>query len=111
MHEEYEDGWRVEFYNFLKPSPSLIDEERTSFGDIHQRAARHGTPIIIPPIGTLPDPRLNLFFRVSPMTGRKPRTWRRYAMALVVWLNFLDVVGRHWSQATPRVSRRSKAGA
>ncbi|WP_229877806.1 phosphotransferase [Streptomyces bluensis] len=36
------------------------------------------------------------------MTGRKPRTWRRYAMTLVVWLNFLDAVGRDWTEATPQ---------
>ncbi|MEX3104965.1 MULTISPECIES: integrase [unclassified Streptomyces] len=109
MDEEYTDGWRAECYDFLKPPPSLIYESLTSlasFGDIHVRAAqnasRHGTPIIIPPVGVRPDPRLNLFFRASPMTGRKPRTWRRYAMALVVWLNFLYAVGRHWSEATPR---------
>ncbi|MFJ4582653.1 integrase [Streptomyces echinatus] len=36
------------------------------------------------------------------MTGRKPRTWRRYVMALVVWLNFLDAIGRLWTEATPR---------
>ncbi|MFJ6661332.1 site-specific integrase [Streptomyces sp. NPDC091377] len=101
-----EDGWRVDFYDFLKPAPSLPDEYLASFGDLHERAARnkarHGTPIIIPPHGVLPDPRLNLFFRVRPMTGRKPRTWRRYAMTLVVWLNFLDAVGRDWAEVTPQ---------
>lgn len=106
MDEENDDGWRVEFYDFLKPPPSLTNGELTAFGDIHERAARngarHGTPIIIPPVGVLPDPRLNLFFRVRPMTGRKPRTWRRYAMALVVWLNFLDAIGRAWTEATPQ---------
>lgn len=106
MDEESEDGWRVEFYDFLKLPPSFMDEELSTFGNLHERAARngarHGTPLIIPPAGVLPDPRLNLFFRVSPMTGRKPRTWRRYAMALVVWLNFLDAVGRHWTEVTPQ---------
>ncbi|GAX58585.1 integrase [Streptomyces olivochromogenes] len=106
MDRENEDGWRVEFYDFLKPPPRLIGEELVALGDLHKRAARngarHATPIIIPPAGVLPDPRLNLFFRVSPMTGRKPRTWRRYAMALVVWLSFLDAVGRHWTEATPQ---------
>ncbi len=106
MDGEDEDGWRVEFYDFLKLPPSLLDEELTAFGDLHERAARkgarHGTPLIVPPTGVLPDPRLNLFFRVSPMTRRKPRTWRRYAMALVVWLTFLAAVGRRWTEATPQ---------
>ena len=102
---EVEDGWRVAFYDFLKPPPGLTDDSLAVFGNIHERAAgnraRHGTPIIIPPPGVLPDPRLNLFFRVNPMTGRKPRTWRRYAMSLVVWLNFLISLGRHWTEAMP----------
>lgn len=79
MDADNEHGWRVEFYNFLKPPPDLVDEALASFGEIHERAARNGArlgmPIIIPPTGVLPDPRLNPFFRVSPMTGRKPRTW------------------------------------
>ncbi|WP_424921735.1 site-specific integrase [Streptomyces sp. wa1] len=45
---------------------------------------------------------MNLFFRVSPMKGRGARTWKRYAYTLVVWLNFLQVFGKGWREATAR---------
>ena len=50
----------------------------------------------------LRDPRVNLFFRTGPMADAKPGTWRRYAYSLVVWLNFLLVLGRAWDRATVR---------
>jgi hypothetical protein len=50
--------------------------------------ARHGTPVIVGAHGRA-DPRINLFFRTGPMAGASPATWRRYAYALVVWLEFL----------------------
>ena len=36
------------------------------------------------------------------MADGSPLTWRRYAYALVVWLEFLEVSGREWHRATPR---------
>lgn len=36
------------------------------------------------------------------MADARPGTWRRYAYSLVVWLDFLRVFGRGWSEATPR---------
>ncbi|MCG0285360.1 site-specific integrase [Streptomyces sp. PSAA01] len=34
------------------------------------------------------------------MKGRGARTWKRYAYTLVVWLNFLQVFGKGWREAT-----------
>ncbi|WP_329321441.1 site-specific integrase [Streptomyces sp. NBC_01262] len=102
------DRWTVEFYDFLKPPPTLPVLDRSlpeRFGDLHERAARngaqHGTPVLAMVSG-FADPGVNLFFRVSPMKGRGIRTWRRYAYTLVVWLNFLHVFGKSWREATPR---------
>ncbi|MFC8438205.1 site-specific integrase [Streptomyces griseoincarnatus] len=99
------DRWGVEFYDFLKPPPRLGRGVLEGFGDLHERAARngakHGTPVLVTASGST-DPGVNLFFRVSPMAGRGVKTWRRYAYTLVVWLNFLQVFGRTWREATPR---------
>jgi hypothetical protein len=98
--------WRVDFYDFTADPPGLRDGEALAgFGDLHERAvrngARHGTPVIVERSGRA-DPRINLFFRAGAMTGRSPSTWRRYAYALVVWLEFLAVFGRGWDEATPQ---------
>ncbi|GHB10446.1 site-specific integrase [Streptomyces termitum] len=99
------DRWSVEFYDFLKPPPSLGEGMLGGFGDLHDRAARngaqHGTPVLVTVSG-FADPGVNLFFRVSPMKGRGARTWKRYAYTLVVWLNFLRVFGKGWREATAR---------
>ncbi|MFD8075039.1 hypothetical protein ACFV3E_20620 [Streptomyces sp. NPDC059718] len=93
------------FYDFLKPPPGLGGSVLEGFGDLYKRAARngaqHGTPVLVTVSG-FTDPGVNLFFRVSPMVGRGIRTWRRYAYTLVVWLNFLQVFGRSWRDATAR---------
>lgn len=97
--------WTVEFYDFTFLLPRVDIEEVAGFGDVHERAvrngARHGTPIVLGPSGR-PDPRINLFFRTGAMAGRSSSTWRRYAYALVVWLEFLRVFDRSWDAATPR---------
>ena len=36
------------------------------------------------------------------MAGRRPRTWKRYAYSLLVWLDFLEARGRCWDEATAR---------
>ena len=97
------EGWTVTFYDF---TASVITPDAgclSGFGEVHARAAangaRHGTPALIGP-GGWPDPRVNLFFRTGPMAEAWPGTWRRYAYALVVWLNYLHGVGRSWVEAT-----------
>jgi hypothetical protein len=96
--------WDVEFYDFVSGSPGLV-EGLPGFGDLHERAAgngaRHGTPVIVSG-GGVADPRVNLFFRTGPMADAVASTWRRYAYALVVWLNFLHALGRAWDRATVR---------
>jgi hypothetical protein len=96
-------NWRAEFYDF-GAELAVLDGELAPLGDVHERAAgngaRHGTPVIVAD-GEV-DPRVNLFFRTGPMAAARPSTWRRYAYALVVWLEFLAVSGRSWEEATAR---------
>lgn len=97
-------GWQVEFYDFTVPAGRL-DCGLMVFGDVHERArangARHGTPVIVGGDGRV-DPRVNLFFRTGAMAGCGAGTWRRYAYAIVVWLEFLAACGRSWDEATCR---------
>ncbi|MGH3199599.1 MAG: hypothetical protein ACRDNT_27575 [Streptosporangiaceae bacterium] len=62
-----------------------------------RNGARQGTPILVGPSGVA-DARINLFFRIGTVAARRPRTWRRYAYSLLVWLDFPGgpgpVVGR-----------------
>jgi hypothetical protein len=96
-------GWSVEFYDFTSELPQVDVELLAGFGDVHERAARngarHGTPVVISPAG-FPDPRLNLFFRTGAMASAAVSTWRRYAYALQVWLDFLCVLyaRRDWAE-------------
>ncbi|MEU2248526.1 integrase [Streptomyces sp. NPDC019224] len=95
----------MDFYDFTVAQPEPGTDQLSGFGDLHARAAangaRHGTPVILGPEGK-PDPKVNLFFRTGAMVDARPSTWRRYAYALVVWLEFLRVFGRRWQDATPR---------
>ena len=99
------DCWTVDFYDFTAAPPQPDTDQLQGFGDVHARAAangaRHGTPVLLGP-GGVPDPKVNLFFRTGAMSDARPTTWRRYAYALVVWLEFLRVFGRSWQDATPR---------
>ncbi|WBO68909.1 hypothetical protein [Streptomyces camelliae] len=52
------------------------------------------------PDGTA-DAQINLFFRIGPVASRRPRTWRRYAFSLAVWLDFLEAYGTRWDEAAP----------
>lgn len=95
--------WTVEFYEFLSPGSWPTEEQAAESEAVHRRArtngARHGTPIIVSSLGEA-DPRINLFFRVGSMASAQPSTWRRYAHALVVWLDFLAVFGQRWDEAS-----------
>jgi integrase len=97
------ERWLVEFYDLTSDLPPLAGEVLAGFGDVHERAtrngARHGTPVIVSSAGRA-DARINLFFRTGTMAAAQPATWRRYAYALVVWLEFLTVFGRSWEHAT-----------
>lgn len=96
----------VDFYDLAAGRVRLAGGELAGFGDVHERAirngARHGTPVIVHSGGRI-DGRVNLFFRTGAMAGARPSTWRRYAFALAVWLEFLDASsGRGWDSATVR---------
>jgi integrase len=94
--------WTAGFYDFGVVLAQL-DGELAGLGDVAERArrngARQGTPVVVHTAGWV-DARVNAFFRSVPMVAARPATWRRYAFALVVWLNFLEVVGRAWDEAT-----------
>jgi integrase len=96
-------SWSLDFYNFNAKLDSAGDEHVARFGDVHEWAARngarHGTPVLVGPSGVA-DARVNLFFRIGDVAGRRPRTWRRYAYSLLVWLDFLTGLGRSWDAVT-----------
>jgi len=95
--------WVVDLYDFTVAPGRLEDGELPGVGDVHERAvrngARQGTPVIVHTAGRV-DARINLFFRTGAMVSARPGTWRRYAFAVVVWLNFLEVFGRAWDRAS-----------
>lgn len=104
--DEPEELWVVDFYDFqdrlrLPESDATVHE----FGDVYAQAdrngARHGTPLLMS-LSHGPDARINLFFRASSVSGKRRRTWRRYAFTLVVWLNFLAQRERSWFEAATR---------
>ncbi|TMR88501.1 integrase [Nonomuraea basaltis] len=96
-------SWSLDFYDFTVGLDAAEDEVLAGFGDVYERAARNGarqgTPILLSPSGSA-DARINLFFRLSRVAEKRPRTWRRYAYSLVVWLDFLEGLGRSWDAAT-----------
>ncbi|MDG4795450.1 site-specific integrase [Micromonospora sp. WMMD1082] len=65
----------------------------------HVRDRREGQPFLLGPDGR-PDVRINAFFASPRMRARSPLTWRKYAYALGLWLNFLRAAGRTWDAAT-----------
>lgn len=98
-------SWTVDFYDFRQVlSCPATDEDFRTYGDVHSWArsngARHGTPFLLAPDGRA-DARVNLFFRIGSVASCRPRTWRRYAFSLVVWLDFLEACGRRWDEAAP----------
>ncbi|WP_344748853.1 hypothetical protein [Kribbella aluminosa] len=94
----------MDFYDLMAPVALIEVSGLEWFGGVGERAvrngARHGTPILSPPAGVRPDPRINLFFRTGSMAGASPATWRRYAYSLAVWLDFLSVFDRCWDKAS-----------
>jgi integrase len=96
-------SWSLDFYDFKAELDSAGDEIVAKFGNVHEWAARNGarqgTPILVGPSGVA-DARINLFFRIGTVAGRRPRTWRRYAYSLLVWLDFLAGRGRSWDGVT-----------
>src|SRR6266851_3829694 len=97
-------GWRVFFVDPAQ-RPVLSDPLVARFAgkmpDLlrsHDRVA--GQPFLLGPYGR-PDVRVNTFFSRYPMTARDPDTWRKYAYALGMWLNFLAARGAAWDNAVP----------
>ena len=60
---------------------------------------KQGQPFLIGPDGR-PDPRVDAYFASRYMRRLDPLTWKKYAHALGLWLNFLLVLGRSWHEAT-----------
>jgi integrase len=97
-------GWRV---FFVDPSqrPARSDPLDFRFADrlpdllrSHDRVP--GQPFLLGPAGR-PDQRVNAFFSCYPMTARDPDTWRKYAYALGMWLNFLAARAVSWDDTVP----------
>ena len=96
-------GWRVFFVDpSHRPAPSdplavrFADRCRTCWS--HDRVA--GQPFLLGPAGR-PDQRVNTFFSCYPMIARDPDTWRKYADALGMGLNFLAARAVSWDDTVP----------
>ncbi|MEU9079110.1 site-specific integrase [Kitasatospora sp. NPDC048538] len=101
--EGVSSGWRVCFADPGRRWPQFSDPVAVKFVarlPELQRAhgRRPGQPFLLGP-GGRPDGRVNAFFTTYPMTSRDPDTWRKYAYALGLWLNFLAARGQGWQQA------------
>jgi hypothetical protein len=59
-----------------------------------------GQPFLLGPDGR-PDSRVNAFFTSRQIRVLDEDTWRKYAYALGLWLNFLVARGVGWVQAVP----------
>jgi site-specific recombinase XerD len=77
------------------PDDDLVKAHRDLLDRLAAGNRRDGLPFLLGPDGR-PDGRVNAFFSSSRMRGRSPLTWKKYAYALGVWLNFLEVIGRRW---------------
>lgn len=98
-------GWRVCFSDPGRRWPEFSDPLARKFAArlpelLRAHGRRLGQPFLLGPDGR-PDARVNAFFSSYPMTARDRGTWRKYAYALGLWLNFLAVRGRSWPQALP----------
>ncbi|MCW6005375.1 hypothetical protein K1W54_12395 [Micromonospora sp. CPCC 205371] len=103
MRDAYVPGrWIVFRYDLETPwAPS--DELTQRHGGLIERARlngrRHGQPFMLGPDGR-PAVRVNAFFASRRMQAKSPLTWKKYAHALGLWLNFLLVLERCWDSAT-----------
>jgi hypothetical protein len=96
-------GWVVFRYDLERPRATLDDPLLLTYEELLEslagRGHRHGQPFLIGPDGCV-DERINEFFSSSRMLGRSPLTWKKYAQSVGMWLNFLQVLGRRWDEAT-----------
>jgi integrase len=83
--------------------PRAIDEvvevHRHLLNRQSSRGRRDGLPFLLGPDGRA-DVRINGFFTSPGMRALSPLTWRKYAYALGLWLNFLLAVDRTWDAVT-----------
>jgi hypothetical protein len=103
--EGFSAGWRVCFSDPERRWPEFSDPLARKFAArlpelLRAHGRRPGQPFVLGPDGR-PDARVNAFFSSYPMTARDRDTWRKYAYALGLWLNFLAAWGRSWPQAVP----------
>jgi hypothetical protein len=104
-------GWRVFFMDPSRRWPAFADPLAQRFAErLPELLGRHGRvadqPFLLGLDG-LPDRRVNGFFASHRMLARDRDTWRKYAYALGLWLNFLTSRGVGWSRLCQRMWRRS----
>jgi integrase len=81
------------------PHDDLVQVHRGLLDRAREEDGGAGQPFLLGPDGR-PDLRVNAFFTSRRMRARSPLTWRKYAYALGLWLNFLLAVNRSWDTAT-----------
>ncbi len=95
--------WRVFFYDLDRVWPDLADPLARCFTDLPDWIRAHGgvtgQPFLLGPDGR-PDLHVNAFFGSRQMRALDTDTWRKYGYAFRLWLNFLEVRGVAWDQAT-----------
>ena len=96
--------WRVFFYDLDRVWPDFADPLAECFTDLSGWIRSHGgvsgQPFVLGPDGR-PDRRVNAFFSAPRIRALDADTWRKYAYALGLWLNFLEVRRVAWDHATP----------
>jgi hypothetical protein len=97
--------WRLYFADprrhwpeFTAPVAQRFAARLPELSRVHGRL--RGQPFLLGPDG-LPDGRIHGFFTSHQVLGLDEDTWRKYAFALAIWLNFLLVRGVTWDEARP----------
>jgi integrase len=77
----------------------VVDRALAVLGDHCGAVRRRGQPFLLSPEGRS-DRRVNGWFSSAEMRPLGELTWKKYATSLRVWLNFLEMTGVGWDQAS-----------
>ncbi|WP_251420707.1 site-specific integrase [Pseudarthrobacter sp. NCCP-2145] len=100
MSESVTRTWHLHFVQALpqKAADALLVRALGPLSDGHGNAARVGRPFLLDGRGS-PHAAVNAFFSSRRMRNRAASTNRKYAFALRVWMNFLELRQTAWDAA------------